>query len=93
VSSLVVTDSTAQLNDTNSDPLSPTESKALVNKINVGVFFTQIADSDNDEIKFGTEREARYTFCIAEEKLQECPKWQLRQGWKKFRRFSTQDVS
>jgi hypothetical protein len=37
----------------------------------VGVFSKHNTDLDCDEINFGAESEARYTYYIAEEKLQE----------------------
>jgi hypothetical protein len=40
----------------------------------VGVYFKHYAGLDYGEIDFGTESEARYTFYIAEEKLQGCPR-------------------
>jgi len=76
----VVADSTAQPDSTNSKTLSPIESEALVNEFNVGVFFEQNADLNKDESKIRTEREDRYTFYIAEEKLRECPKITVKIG-------------
>jgi hypothetical protein len=46
----------------------------------VGVFFKHNADLDYDEIDFGTESETRYTYYIAEEKLQECPRITIKIG-------------
>jgi hypothetical protein len=40
----------------------------------VGVFFRHNADKDYDENYFETENKGKYTFYIAEEKLQECPR-------------------
>jgi hypothetical protein len=68
------------INSTNSNSLSPIESEALVREFNVGVFFKHNADFDYDEIHFGTESEARYTYYIAEEKLQECRRITIKIG-------------
>jgi hypothetical protein len=64
----------------NSNTLSSIESKVLVREFKVRVFFKQNAHLDCDEINFGTESEARYTFYIAEEKLQECPRTTIKLG-------------
>ena len=46
----------------------------------MGVFFKHNADLDYDEINYGTESEARYTYYTAEEKLQECPRITIKIG-------------
>ena len=79
-SSFVVTDNKAQPNSTNSNMLSPIKSEALVRAFNAGVFFKHNADLDYEEIDFGTESEARYTYYITEEKLQECPRITIKIG-------------
>jgi len=73
--------------------LSPIESEALVREFKVGLFFKHNADLVYDEINFETESEARYTFYIAEEKLQKCPRITVRIGEEEFSVFLTQDVS
>jgi hypothetical protein len=79
-SSFVVTDTKAQPNSTNSNTLSYIESEALVRKFNGGVFFKHDAVLDYDEIYFGTESEAKYTYYIAEEKLQDCSRITIKIG-------------
>jgi hypothetical protein len=64
---LIRSHSTAHPNSTNSNTLSPVQIEALVREFKVSVFFEHNADLDYDEINFGTEREARYTFYIAED--------------------------
>jgi hypothetical protein len=79
-SSFIVTDSAAQPNSTDNNTLGPIESEALVREFNVGVFFKHNADLDYDEINFETEGEARYTYYISDEKLQECPRITIKIG-------------
>jgi len=73
---LVVTGSTAWLNNT----LSPMGREALVDKFDVGSFFKYDTDEISDEIELKGEDEAKYTFCIAEEKLHECSRILFRIG-------------
>jgi hypothetical protein len=73
-SSLIVADREAQPSSLENDTLSPVESEVLVREFNVGAYFKHNADMDYDEVKYGTEREPRYTYYISEEKLQECPR-------------------
>jgi len=73
-SSFVVTNRTAQPNSRNGNTLSPIESEALISEFNVGLLFNHNTNHVYDEINFGTESEARYTFYTVEEKLQECPR-------------------
>ena len=63
--SLVVTDSTARLNNT----LSNIGREALVDKFDVGSFFKYDADEISDETELNVEDEAKHTLYIAEEKL------------------------
>jgi hypothetical protein len=60
--------------------LSHIESEALVREFNVGVFFKHSANLDYDQIDFGTESETRYTYYMAEEKLQECTRITIKIG-------------
>ena len=73
---LVVTDSTARLNNT----MSPMGREALVDKFDVGSFFKYDTDEISDEIELKGEDEAKYTFYIAEEKLHEYPRILVRIG-------------
>jgi hypothetical protein len=79
-SSSVVADSTAQPDSTNRKTLSPIESETLVNEFDVGVFFEQNADLNNDESEIRTEMEDGYAFYIAEGKLRECQKITVKIG-------------
>jgi hypothetical protein len=51
---------------------------------NVGVFFKHNADLNYDKINFRTESESRYSYYIAEEKLQECPRITIKTEGRSF---------
>ena len=76
MSSLVVTDSTAWLNNM----LSPIEREALVDKVDASSFLKYDADETGDEIKLKGESEAKYSFYTAEEKLHDCPRMSYMTG-------------
>jgi hypothetical protein len=79
-SSFVALNKTAQLNSRNDNTLCPIGSEALASKFNGGVFFKHNANQDYDENNFETENKGRYTVCIAEEKLQGCPRITIKIG-------------
>ena len=76
VSSLAVTDSTDRLNNI----LSRIGREAFVDKFEVGSFFKCGADDIGEEFELKGKDKAKYTFCIVEEKLHECPRILFRIG-------------